>query len=131
MAIRRTVGSADRWSDSRRRPVPVARDLVDRALTAISRAMASDTGRRNFTCINPAPDISGTTRTLVMGMQITLPGEIAWAHRHSIREGIWGHVVADTALAIGVIAGAADRHHHCLRLGKKLAAESTALAADA
>jgi gentisate 1,2-dioxygenase/1-hydroxy-2-naphthoate dioxygenase len=48
------------------------------------QVMSSDTGRRNFTFINPAADVNGTTRTLAMGMQITLPGEVAWAHRHSI-----------------------------------------------
>lgn len=60
------------------------RDLADRALTQMCEVMSSETGRRNFTFINPAPDVNGTTRTLAMGMQITLPGEVAWAHRHSI-----------------------------------------------
>jgi len=42
------------------------------------------TARRNISFINPNPSASGTTHTLVMGMQLVLPGEIAWAHRHSI-----------------------------------------------
>lgn len=59
-------------------------ELADRALTEMCTAVSGETARRNFTFINPAPDVNGTTQTLAMGMQITLPGEIAPAHRHSI-----------------------------------------------
>jgi gentisate 1,2-dioxygenase/1-hydroxy-2-naphthoate dioxygenase len=71
-------------------PVPAgvpfrwSRELADRALAEMCTAVSGETARRNFTFINPAPDVNGTTQTLAMGMQITLPGEIAWAHRHSI-----------------------------------------------
>jgi 1-hydroxy-2-naphthoate dioxygenase len=71
-------------------PVPAGvpfiwrRELAHQALTDMCAAVSGDTARRNFTFINPAPDVNGTSQTLAMGMQITLPGEIAWAHRHSI-----------------------------------------------
>jgi gentisate 1,2-dioxygenase/1-hydroxy-2-naphthoate dioxygenase len=71
-------------------PVPAgvpflwSRELSQRALDDMCTAVSGETARRNFTFINPAPDVNGTTHTLAMGMQITLPGEIAWAHRHSI-----------------------------------------------
>ncbi len=42
------------------------------------------TARRNISFINPGPQVAGTSHTLLMGMQLVLPGEIAWAHRHSI-----------------------------------------------
>jgi len=42
------------------------------------------TARRNFSFLNPGMNSLGTTHTLLMGMQIVKPGEIAWAHRHSI-----------------------------------------------
>lgn len=44
----------------------------------------SFTARRNFSFINPGLERGGTTHTLLMGMQIVMPGEIAWAHRHTI-----------------------------------------------
>ena len=43
-----------------------------------------NTGRRNVSFINPGVAVTGTSHTLLMGMQMVLPGEIAWAHRHSI-----------------------------------------------
>jgi gentisate 1,2-dioxygenase/1-hydroxy-2-naphthoate dioxygenase len=44
----------------------------------------SNTGRRNLSFRNPATNGGAATRTLSIGMQAVLPGEIAWAHRHSI-----------------------------------------------
>lgn len=44
----------------------------------------SHTARRNFSFINPTPQVKGTTQTLLAGMQIVKPGEVAWAHRHPI-----------------------------------------------
>ena len=44
----------------------------------------SFTARRNFTFVTPQLPRRGTTPTLIMGVQLVLPGEIAWAHRHSI-----------------------------------------------
>lgn len=58
--------------------------LARHALEEMCAVRPRDTARRNFTFINPGPGVDGTTPTLAMGMQITLPGEIAWAHRHSI-----------------------------------------------
>lgn len=60
------------------------RGLAERALEEMCVVRPNDTARRNFTFINPGPGVDGTTPTLAMGMQITLPGEVAWAHRHSI-----------------------------------------------
>lgn len=44
----------------------------------------SYTARRNFSFMNPGLERGGTTQTLIMGMQIVRPGEVAWAHRHTI-----------------------------------------------
>jgi len=44
----------------------------------------SFTARRNFSFLNPALERGGTTHTLLMGMQMIKPGELAWAHRHTI-----------------------------------------------
>ncbi|MGE0652229.1 MAG: cupin domain-containing protein [Alphaproteobacteria bacterium] len=44
----------------------------------------SFTARRNFSFLNPGIERGGTTQTLLMGMQIVKPGEVAWAHRHTI-----------------------------------------------
>lgn len=44
----------------------------------------SFTARRNVSFINPDPRVGGTTQTILMGMQVTKPGEVAWAHRHPI-----------------------------------------------
>ena len=60
-------------------------DLIRASLNELSALMTeSKTARRNISFINPGPMVNGTSHTLVMGMQLVLPGEIAWAHRHSI-----------------------------------------------
>ena len=53
------------------------------------------TARRNVNFMNPGlpPGSFGTTHTIVSGVQMVTPGEIAWSHRHSlgaIRFGIEG-----------------------------------------
>lgn len=44
----------------------------------------SFTARRNLSFINPGLERGGTTQTILAGMQIVKPGEVAWAHRHPI-----------------------------------------------
>ena len=44
----------------------------------------SMTARRNLTFINPSLARRGTSQTIVAGMQMVKPGEVAWAHRHTI-----------------------------------------------
>ena len=44
----------------------------------------SYTARRNLSFINPGLEKGGTTHTVLTGMQVVMPGEVAWAHRHSI-----------------------------------------------
>lgn len=44
----------------------------------------SFTARRSLLFNNPAIPMGGTTHTLLMGIQMIKPGEIAWAHRHSL-----------------------------------------------
>jgi gentisate 1,2-dioxygenase len=44
----------------------------------------SFTARRNLSFINPGLERGGTTQTILAGMQIVKPGEVAWAHRHAI-----------------------------------------------
>lgn len=40
--------------------------------------------RRDVTFVNPGLPRRGTTHTIVAGMQLVRPGEIAWGHRHTI-----------------------------------------------
>ena len=44
----------------------------------------SFTARRSLLFQNPGLQTNGTTHTLLMGMQIIRPGELAWAHRHTL-----------------------------------------------
>lgn len=44
----------------------------------------SFTARRNLSFINPGLERGGTSQTLLAGMQVVKPGEVAWAHRHPI-----------------------------------------------
>lgn len=44
----------------------------------------SFTARRSLLFQNPGIEGGGTTHTLLMGIQIIRPGEIAWAHRHTM-----------------------------------------------
>jgi len=44
----------------------------------------SYTARRHLGFINPALERGGTTHTLNAGIQMVRPGEMAWAHRHTI-----------------------------------------------
>jgi gentisate 1,2-dioxygenase len=60
-------------------------ELAQGSLQELSKLMTeSKTARRNISFINPGPMVNGTSHTIVMGMQLVLPGEVAWAHRHSI-----------------------------------------------
>lgn len=60
------------WSD--------VRGLLDEAAEVMPE---SYTARRSLMFDNPGLP-RGTTHTIAMGMQLIQPGEIAWAHRHSI-----------------------------------------------
>lgn len=44
----------------------------------------SFTARRSLLFQNPGFESGGTTHTLLMGVQIIRPGELAWAHRHTL-----------------------------------------------
>ena len=44
----------------------------------------SFTARRSLLLDNPGVPMGGTTHTLLMGIQMIKPGEIAWAHRHTL-----------------------------------------------
>lgn len=44
----------------------------------------SNDARRNLSFRNPATDGKPATQTISVGMQAVVPGEICWAHRHSI-----------------------------------------------
>jgi len=60
-------------------------DLVESTLHELRDLLPPEnTARRNVSFINPGVAVTGTSHTLLMGMQMVLPGEIAWAHRHSI-----------------------------------------------
>lgn len=60
-------------------------DAVNAALLEACDVLPeSMTARRNLTFINPSLSRRGTSQTIVAGMQMVKPGEVAWAHRHSI-----------------------------------------------
>jgi 1-hydroxy-2-naphthoate dioxygenase len=61
-------------------------DVVYRTLLEACEVLTeSSTARRNVSFINPALQQGfGTTHTLVSGVQIVTPGEVAWSHRHTI-----------------------------------------------
>lgn len=60
-------------------------DLVSRALEEACGVLPeSMTARRNISFINPGLTRRGTTQTMIAGMQMVMPGEKAWAHRHTI-----------------------------------------------
>ena len=57
--------------------------MHDKLLTATEVIPQSFTARRTLNMLNPGLPRPGTTHTLVSSIQMVLPGEIAWAHRHS------------------------------------------------
>jgi 1-hydroxy-2-naphthoate dioxygenase len=58
-------------------------DVYARLEEACDVLPESFTARRNLAFVNPALP-RGTTHTITMGMQMLKPGEIAWAHRHTM-----------------------------------------------
>jgi len=54
---------------------------LQEACTVLPRA---DAARRNIGFQPTGLRVRGTTHTIACGMQVVLPGEIAWAHRHSL-----------------------------------------------
>ncbi len=58
-------------------------NILEKLVESCDVLEESFTARRNLTFINPALE-RGTTHTIAMGMQMLKPGEIAWAHRHTI-----------------------------------------------
>jgi 1-hydroxy-2-naphthoate dioxygenase len=58
--------------------------IHEKLLEACEVMPESFTARRNFSYINPGLERGGTTQTLLMGVQMVMPGEVAWAHRHTI-----------------------------------------------
>jgi len=76
-------------------------DVYGRLVEACEVIPESYTARRNISFMNPGLERGGTTHTMVMGMQMIRPGEIAWAHRHTIaalRFVVRGHPAAYTAV---------------------------------
>jgi 1-hydroxy-2-naphthoate dioxygenase len=67
-------GTAHRW------PWPMMQQLLDRACAVVPESL---TGRRALGLYNPGLP-RGATQTIAAGVQIIRPGELAWAHRHSI-----------------------------------------------
>jgi 1-hydroxy-2-naphthoate dioxygenase len=59
-------------------------DVHPKLLASCEVLPESFTGRRNLSFRNPGTNGGAATRTLSFGMQAVLPGEICWAHRHSI-----------------------------------------------
>jgi gentisate 1,2-dioxygenase len=62
-------------------PYDVVRAKLDEACVLFPESMSA---RRNVTFITPGLPRRGSTPTIIAGMQLVLPGEIASAHRHSI-----------------------------------------------
>ncbi len=63
----------------------------------------SYTARRHLGFINPGLERGGATHTILMGLQMVRPGEIAWAHRGSI--GALRFVVQGNERAYTVVDG--------------------------
>ncbi|MCZ6489601.1 MAG: cupin domain-containing protein [Acidobacteria bacterium] len=63
----------------------------------------SFTARRHLGFMNPALERGGATHTIRMGLQMVRPGEIAWAHRHTIAA--LRFVVAGSKQAYTVVDG--------------------------
>ncbi len=60
-------------------------ETIQRKLMSACEVMPeSFTARRNLSFINPGLERGGTTQTILAGMQVVKPGEVAWAHRHPI-----------------------------------------------
>jgi gentisate 1,2-dioxygenase len=69
----------------------VVKEMLREACNVLPK---SNEGRRNLSFRNPATDGGAATQTVSIGMQAVLPGELCWAHRHSIdalRFGIVGN----------------------------------------
>jgi len=58
-------------------------DINAKLLEACDVLPESFTARRNVAFMNPGLE-RGTSHTMVMGMQMLKPGEIAWSHRHTM-----------------------------------------------
>lgn len=58
--------------------------VYSKLLEACEVMPESLTARRSLLFENPGLGRSGTTHTLLMGIQMIRPGEIAWAHRHTM-----------------------------------------------
>jgi 1-hydroxy-2-naphthoate dioxygenase len=56
----------------------------EKLLEACDVLEESFTARRSLLFNNPGLPTGGTTHTLLMGIQMIKPGEIAWAHRHTL-----------------------------------------------
>lgn len=67
-------GAAKLWSWA------TMRDLLEQSCLAVPESL---TARRSLGLNNPALP-RGTTHTMVMALQMIRPGELAWAHRHSM-----------------------------------------------
>lgn len=62
-------------------PWELLQEKLDKARDALPESF---TARRNLSFFNPGLERGGTTQTILMGVQMVRPGEVAWAHRHSI-----------------------------------------------
>jgi 1-hydroxy-2-naphthoate dioxygenase len=56
----------------------------EKLLEACDVLEESFTARRSLLFNNPGVITGGTTHTLLMGIQMIKPGEVAWAHRHTL-----------------------------------------------
>ncbi len=56
----------------------------EKLLEACDVLVESFTARRSLLFNNPGLPMGGTTHTMLMGIQMIKPGEIAWAHRHTL-----------------------------------------------
>lgn len=99
---------SDALSDATRGPTPYGipylwkwADVHAKLMEACHVLPESYAGRRNLSFRNPAANGGAASRTLSIGAQVVLPGEVAWSHRHSIgaiRFAIDGHPQLYTAV---------------------------------
>lgn len=58
--------------------------IYQKLLEACEALPESQTARRSLLFNNPGVESGGSTHTLLMGIQMIKPGEVAWAHRHTM-----------------------------------------------
>src|SRR6266576_503929 len=79
--LNRAVGGPRPRGDAYLWPWPMVHEKLLEACNVLEESF---TARRSVLFGNPGLNDNATTHTLLMGVQMIKPGEIAWAHRHTL-----------------------------------------------